>query len=782
MVSKIISLLFCSILLRPYFPLSSQSLKYPHHKQQLNYLPGHKIVLLGEWSATNQRAWSGVLNSDLIIDHDFKLVNRSVLESLLSKWPPVPGGYEGFENRMRADSGNPLATWIALDLDGQAITSGTTVPAAKEFGEILEKRQIKTTQRILRDFLREHPDHLDARADLLKEIRNRALRKMPTNQKEDLDELTDTKTWAPLYSEIDSAFRGDWHLLRLNFFRPDREQPETFSPMMKSVFRKHIGTVENFIGQQPTNARWWNIWAWMARSLGDYQWETFIGSLNPFVSELIKRTCPAPDVAVWLTMEAKARGDWEKVVDLSAKTKEFNGYLTGLELYEWTPFMLWGGHDFDAIEDYPEKSYFEPGFEALLRLGRQDEANKLYDEYIRFQLSSGDSATGTMPERIAKSLGMEELAKQWGTGQLIDKATHLKTVAPGKPNFKVLLVGESGNSYRNELRRIVDNINPALVIDPTWYNEADLHAIGWNGVQESHWALLDGSGRVVAQGVDLPTQYELQNLIDDLKIVNNEAIAREYLVKNPDHPEGMLGLVLAIMERNAIALNFRPPTSPSTENEDEEMWGECVRLTRKLLDYPELLIDFPEIRPYLRPMLVENSSLLQGLSTSYTGAIEYLILRMPSNKPLWYQWLFWHNQRSVIHIVEDVAISPLAQSGSFPDSMVLSAYFEECKRDNKWDKLIVMLQEPWEREVARVQMRRENNPVASFSSTAWGSMGAYPLVEALLYAGKAIDAEDVVKTWFSLSNSDSFPNLDKLINLAKELGHDRLAKEWEGKQ
>ncbi|MDR0499220.1 MAG: hypothetical protein LBH03_05765 [Holophagales bacterium] len=221
-------------------------------------------------------------------------------------------------------------------------------------------------------------------------------------------------------TETDRVFGGLWMGIDLDFFSPLNETPERYSKLMKNVFNKHIRSVEAAIRLSPQNAGLWNIWAWMASSLQeDYQWGTFVDSVEPFdFPTPLLMTCPPAPVSVWIVREAKAKKDWDTVIRLAKNAREFR-YHPGEDdlVVEWIPGhgnTSPGSGASQIIEGFPGKSAYAPHLEALLATGRIDEANGVYDEMIRVE---GKNSTNTLiAADVAEQLGMQEIAANWKTG------------------------------------------------------------------------------------------------------------------------------------------------------------------------------------------------------------------------------------------------------------------------------------------------------------------------------------------------------------------------------
>jgi pentatricopeptide repeat protein len=427
-------------------PLSAQS----DFEYSLSSHKGNKIVLLGQWSGADLSKWKEVLDSDAIYGHGFQMLTRDRLiknnsDTFVSQFAIKDGNIEAFERWIRQKYGLAnSARWAALGMYNKLIVAGTQAPSTKEFDEMLMQKGVKTPQRMLRDFLRENPGHIDAMTDLLTEVRRRALHIMPPNPTEDLDTEKDLLTWAVMAAETDKVFSGDWLGIDIMFFRPDKVQPERYSKLMRNVFKKHIPKVEQAIALNPMNDTLWNIWAWMAQCNPDYKWNPFINSIEPgiYPYQSSFRAFPEPSVCTWLVEESKARKDWNTIIKLGRVATRFRGnILSGYQTRtEWTPNSVESFGRRETIKDYPARAY-ATYLEALLRVGRIDEANNLYDEMIRregkIDRYSTTITVNGKPEKhkaenalivasAARAAGMEDIAKIWEMGEQINKIPYAK--------------------------------------------------------------------------------------------------------------------------------------------------------------------------------------------------------------------------------------------------------------------------------------------------------------------------------------------------------------------
>jgi hypothetical protein len=142
--------------------------------------------------------------------------------------------------------------------------------------------------------------------------------------------------------------------------------------------------------------------------------------------------------------------------------------------------------------------------------------------------------------------------------------------------------------------------------------------------------------------------------------------------------------------------------------------------------------------------------------------------------------------------MEAVIPSPLSSPGTVPPAVVIGAYYDECKRDGKWDKVAKLLKAVWDREFGRITDLQREDPNFKPSAPSGDSLAAFfvsrtsqilgdrvvvPLMEAYLRDGKSRDANDVFSAW--LGCGGTIGDISKIVELAKELRYEALAKEWE---
>jgi hypothetical protein len=782
---KVAIVLLCSVL--PALPQSDFEYTLSRHK-------GNKIVLLGEWNADSLANWKALINSQEIYSHGFALLDCNVIV--------IERNISTFDGWLRQRYGlSASARWLALDNENKLILSGIQIPEPKEFDKLLDAKGIKTPLRKLRDFLKENPGHLDAMADLLKEVRRRAIHLMPDGTTEDLDDETDLRTWGVMAAETDKIFSGAWLGADIIFFELGEGSPEHRSKLMKATFRKHISKVEEAIRLHPANMALWNIWAWMASGIGDYGWEKFIGGFEPIVFskspglETDINSTPSVEVCAWLVEEASNRKEWG-VVAKFAKVASLDIHYGKESKLEWLPGRGWSsmGSYFPKPPGHPVKTVYARQIEALLRLGDIDGANNAYDRMIRTQgietllrLSDTDSTPYVKKQRmecvesvaaianVARSMGMESLAHTWAHGQQVNpKPSVVFSYPPENHGNPRILASDVDRDILEALHGYcyIMNNHLSIVGLPHFKN-----TIEWKR-DEPKWVLLSDDIRILHQDSSIPTFDEFKAILDRFEIKSTTELYRKYLQDNGYSPGIALSLACDII---SYIKYDKQNADPYDNSRNEALALEASRYLNKVLqDSPDALVYMP--RTYGSQKSI--SALMKPLAKPLLSNIESLIEKKPSAQNLWYEWLFWSKiegqGRSLESIIERAKPSPLSDDGllGLPGN-IINAYLEECKQNGNWHKVAALIKTAWDREYNRLKDDAPKSWRAKANLTKYnlGDELGVQLMEAYLQDGRPGDADDIFTAVLDLGGK--FKNFSKIIELAKAKGNESLAAKWQ---
>jgi hypothetical protein len=364
---------------------------------------------------------------------------------------------------------------------------------------------------------------------------------------------------------------------------------------------------------------------------------------------------------------------------------------------------------------------------------------------------------------------MEDLAALWEKGEPFKK---FPFEPYGEPQFFVLSPNDDDNdAYGRQL-----SVNAKLgwrFSSWSYPSRRDLTARGLKIEDGSGWwGLVSADGQVLAQDSAIPSFEDMQAIFDRFNIKSRLELYKKYIADNGSCPGIELDIAFEIYN------NYLRIAESSTGDQNENIIAEFARCLNKVLrEHSYAMAFLPEI--YLSasaPWL--QTELLKSLSKPMLANIELLLFNKPSSEPLWLQWILWKNiegdDRSLESMVESVKLSPLAKTGIVPPHKIKDLYYEECKKNGSWAKVIDLFKAAWDREFTR-----HNNPALGWTSTTASDIGdrlGIHLIEAYLNGNKPGEADEIFNAVMGLGGK--FTDISKILDLAKEKGQDRLAREW----
>ncbi|MCL1908206.1 MAG: hypothetical protein FWG12_02415 [Holophagaceae bacterium] len=759
---KLLTQLGCLALMTANLCLSAQAPEQ-HFMAQLSRFPGNKLLLIGTWSAQEKVTWNKLLDEEGIFEFDI-----TVLETTGTEIQPAMGRFDPAEFNKWLNDRYALrgSRWLLLDATNEAIAQGNSAITSEEFISRLERAGLISPVKQLRNFLRIYPDHLDARLDLFKQLRRRAIKlqsaeiKQNSGKQEQLGPEADLTIWASLAQEVDTAFQSNWRGIEMPFFRAEEEdQAEQYSPIMKSVFARHIAKVEVALQEAPTSQSYWNVWAWMARSLENRDWKGLLKSLDAFTYPG-GHTCPAPNVAVWLTREARAIGDWEQVVRLAKSGVGFNRYPSEGER-GWFPgggMMVVSMQD-TRIEGYPTDSSLIPMLEGLLRLNRLEEASAVFEDVLFF---GGAEKRETMVN-LAQSLGHTYMAQDWRTKAQDDSVQRYNTSSINTGPFIIM------HNVREAIPQFLYKIQ-------NYFSSS--YSLGWPQ-NETRWALFDERNRLVAEGEGTPKEELIFEALKKKGYKTPGELARDYLRNHPDNAfaQYVLAHDFLIDARSKMDSSNLDANEMLDDDLDYDLYGECAKNFRAYFE-KESALNRPNNSVSML-YYATNSNLMRAAAKAILPKLEAALKQRPMSESIWGAWTIWRrvdgDVRPFTPLLESLVPSPLVGPGSFPPTSVMNTYYSECINQERWAEAAKLLRQPWERELASLDSRnRRDGGNYYFAGDTW-TIGKL-LISALLHDGKLRDAEDVVDAW--TSRGGKFENVTDIIELAKKLEYESLADRW----
>ena len=222
----------------------------------------------------------------------------------------------------------PVQGWALLSPKGILLASGTGLPAASNLAKALEAAGIRSPIKALRAFLRNHPDHLEARSDLLRILRKGAQARTLSLQErraakdtglppgKRLGPTEDLEIWGAYAQELDRAFQdGSWRGMELGLEATGDLPLEASSPTVQSVCLRHTPKVEQALSILPGSPSLWQVWLRMTAISGARRSRALIQGLTVPPPEL-RMEWPPKGVVAALVQDARKSGEWWLVRDM----------------------------------------------------------------------------------------------------------------------------------------------------------------------------------------------------------------------------------------------------------------------------------------------------------------------------------------------------------------------------------------------------------------------------------------------------------------------------------
>lgn len=303
------------------------------------------------------------------------------------------------------------AHWALLDSKGQVLAEGAAAPTLQSLTAATEQAGLRSRTQELEEFLRQHPDHLEAQTALLQErMRVATLRTRkalgPTTGKsaaaapdgppeppKPLDAETDLKIWSGVVGQLDRLFQGDWRELNWQFGAALRFPGAEHSPAMVALLTRHRGTIEVALQRRPNAPEPWLAWLAGSRICGGWPLQPLLQSLQPLPGTGPEDWPPAMALNEYVK-DARARKDWTHLREaLEAR---------------WEAMKL---RDYRMLGEGLWNELLSPLVEAMIALGDGEAADRLVAEAMAL---GGWSGLPVKARDLATRLNRPDLATRWG--------------------------------------------------------------------------------------------------------------------------------------------------------------------------------------------------------------------------------------------------------------------------------------------------------------------------------------------------------------------------------
>jgi len=369
--------------------------------------------------------------------------------------------YEGVGEELREKEGwQPRRPrWAIFGAAGKMIADGGVLPSAAQLADACAGANIVGKVETYKRFLREHPNHEEARGTMLHEmldiaeVRTRYFLQVPeyradgpqlvteidgvwtNNQDEDAPTANQIETLPELTSDADERIWGDycaWFLRHLEgtlWQSGGSRRPHTpgylaaepiasewarFSPMARAAYSKAAPKVEAALSRQPSSPALWGLWLTLHKAGAGKPMKDLLATLKPSPHVAPADWPPTSIRAPYLKL-CRETGDWKAVRDLVEPTWTSMRESVSAANERGQLMKLGTISNFNAGDIYGFSQGFwlsngEAYLEALLRQQRLSEAEQMMKTWAS---SYGWPGAFLSAAAIAERLGYESVAKSW---------------------------------------------------------------------------------------------------------------------------------------------------------------------------------------------------------------------------------------------------------------------------------------------------------------------------------------------------------------------------------
>ena len=718
------------------------------------------------------------------------------------------------------------ALWAFADNTGRVLIRDNKLPNAVNLRNALVTAGVKSPIRVLRDFLRQYPDHLDARTDLLNRIREtaeaRTRRTLQLNTLSPLEamrlgtngveahyrhyslsgsidtsplegrQLTleqDIQIWGPYAQEWQTLFTSDdWRLVSLPWV-PHLVPLEACSPTMIQIYRRNLAKFEDRLEEMPSNPGLWL----------DYGWTLSITKQNSAMA-LLGRLVPSPNTPLppltyglgVLISGERAKGNWEFIAEtLMSNWPRFHAFIySELETIEQIKDRLREAEYWQPIADGRVeviwRDYLNPLIESLIKTNRIAEAEKIIADVAKFHLLRNFQRRAA---ELALSLDRRDLQAKWLALEIPEKSDE-----PGMDDLEALFYLNNSpaprlvviNKEASDIQKVSAMLGQGRLLN--WrishanLNQALLELMrqkeGWpEGV--AYWALFDTKNKVIAHGSGLPTEEALHKALEQSNIETPANILRRFVREHPSHFEAKemflreLKRIAEQRTKEAIGADAGTDAARTLNDEDDRaIWGEYATLCRQVIPYylnqgrsREMWFNSPCDSEYFI-----HSPTMKNIAYVLLPQVENALTRQPTDEFLLNTWASLSNlfeNQSFRDLLESLALSPMHDPLDFPPTNFRYLLMMRFEAKSNWQGIIDVQERRW--EIMRDNLELNHTP------WVWPQDMQY-LLEAYLRLEKNNEATELVRIW---KQSPAWEQIKQsAIDLAEKCGRNALAEQW----
>jgi len=290
--------------------------------------------------------------------------------------------------------------WALINNERKVIASGTDTPTKEILVNALEVARVEKATDKLRQFIKEHPDHIEAKEELAQWLKKDAtaktaeiFQKSQGTSKIILTPEEDYKIWneyATLFRQVANYYSDNVPNTTTYIDAFQNDEVMRRSPTMAALAKELLPIFASNIARLPTERRFWTMWAILADPKSSTQYASLIETvkLQPFARDL--QEAPPLGFLGVLANRYKWNNNWQGIVNI------FGDFLESRQLAANTPdfhFQRFFRYSVDSIlllEAYMNLGQ-ERNMNELLKIWKQSEnwkedeseIQKLFQKYGR---------------------------------------------------------------------------------------------------------------------------------------------------------------------------------------------------------------------------------------------------------------------------------------------------------------------------------------------------------------------------------------------------------------
>ena len=722
--------------------------------------------------------------------------------------------------------------WTLTDNKGRRLLQGDKLPGATDLRNALDEAGIKSPIRVLRDFLKQHPGHLDARVHLLGRLREIAENRtrnalqlnirsprelgpndpaffsseisaaffgvihVDTSQLEGarLNPEDDIKIWAAYAQELWTVFSsGDWRLIPMSI----GQMPlEACSTTMIQIYRRHVPSIEAYIEELPSDVNLWAYYGWVTSITKQGSVKTMLDRLTPFPGA----SWPTRLGLNLLATEEAEKGDWSFLANtMTSNWPKYRSSISnpemGISVGESAPDSIKTAFNTGRL-DVIWQPYLKLLLESLIRTNRIADAETILSDVASIP---GYGGVQRRAAELALHCDRSDLQTKWLALQIPEK--------PDRPDMDdleadfyidpvgitprlVLINAEESDALQVDAMLGHGRINDwgvRRVIKGNFPSELMRRKEGWpEGV--TYWGLFDSKSKLLAHGSGLPTEESLYQALDQFNVDTPANILRRFIREHPSHLEAK-GELLQELKRLAenktkekVGTDAGLGADRVLDDEDDQaIWGEYARLYRQVLPY-FLNQGRPQRWWWLNNPCASDffihSRTMKNLAVWMLPQVEESLRRQPTDEFLWGAWITMSDlielPRLFRDLKETLTLSPMSNPLNLPPSDNRELLLTRYRARENWQGIIDVQEVQWERRII-LGLTAESWGQYDLNSV-WDSAGMQCLLEAYLRLDKNSEANEFIRIW---SQSPVWGQIKQsAVGLAEKCGKITLAEQW----